>query len=214
MFTGLIETQGLIERLQREGNLLTVGIKAASWTASIPPQPGESVAVNGICLTVVVQQERGFLVQAVLETAGRTTIGDWRAGDLVNLERALPAGGRLDGHFVTGHVDGTARIVSASPEAGGLRVRVQPSDRGLLRLIAEKGSVALDGISLTVAGVRDDGFAVAVIPYTLEHTTVKTWRAGIRINLETDLIAKYVERLTARVDGGIRVEKLREEGFQ
>ena len=150
---------------------------------------GSSIAVNGCCLTAVEVGPDGFVVQAVPETLSRTNLGELRAGSEVNLERPLAVGGRLDGHLVQGHVDGTGEVVTPAPE---LRVSAPPD---VLRYVVVKGSITIDGISLTVVDVEDESFTVAVIPHTAEVTTLGARRAGDRVNLEVDLIAKYVERL-------------------
>ena len=163
--------------------------------ASIVPSTlvvGSSVAVNGCCLTAVEVGPDGFVAQAVPETLSRTNLGDLTSGAEVNLERPLALGGRLDGHLVQGHVDGTGEVVSAAPD---LRVSTGPE---ILRYMVEKGSVTIDGVSLTVVSVDDNSFTVAVIPHTAEVTTLGRREPGERVNLEVDLIGKYVERLLSQ----------------
>ncbi len=161
----------------------------------LPDRVGASVAVDGVCLTATVVHPDGFEADMVAETLTRTTLGDLRPGDVVNLERALQASGRFDGHFVQGHVDATGEVVAIQPEGDGSRMvlRVPP---GVLRYVVEKGSLAVSGVSLTVAGVRDDLVEVALVPHTLANTTLGRKRPGDRVNLEADILAKYVERLS------------------
>lgn len=161
----------------------------------LPDRVGASVAVDGVCLTATVVHPDGFEADVVAETLARTTLGDLRPGDVVNLERALPASGRFDGHFVQGHVDATGEVVAIQPEGDGSRMvlRVPP---GVLRYVVEKGSLAVSGVSLTVAAVRDDLVEVALVPHTLANTNLGRRRPGDRVNLEADILAKYVERLS------------------
>ena len=177
---------------------------------------GDSVAVNGLCLTVVERPPWGFRVQVSSESLKRSTLGELRAGRRVNLERALRLGDRLGGHLVQGHVDGVGRIEERRLE-GEFERMVISAPAEVLRYAVEKGSMAVDGISLTVNGVAGDRFWVMLIPETLRRTTLGEKAVGRRVNLEADLIAKYVERLLAGRMGagqGISLDKLREEGFR
>jgi riboflavin synthase len=159
-------------------------------------RPGESVAVNGCCLTVAQATAAGFAADLVAETLRRTALGGLAAGDLVNLERPMALGGRLGGHLVQGHVDGVARVLDRTAAGDGQEVRIElPAE--LERYVVEKGSVAVDGVSLTVAGVGPGWFAVALVPHTLEVTTLGRRRPGDPVQLEVDVVAKYVERLVA-----------------
>lgn len=186
MFTGLIETTAGVNR--REGRVLNI-VKAVELAV------GDSVAVNGVCLTVSNLEDESFLVTLSEETSARTALDTLSAGDKVNLERAIPAGGRFGGHFVQGHVDGVAYLLDRDQLKDSVEMLFEfPGD--LDRYIVEKGSVAIDGVSLTVATVKADRFTVSVIPHTLETTTLKNKKAGDPVNLEVDILAKYVEKLT------------------
>jgi riboflavin synthase len=213
MFTGLIGEIGRIESLDRSAGATGVTVRAPGLTAS-GLRPGDSVAVDGICLTVTRLDARSFQVTAVDETAALTTLSGWRSGKSVNLERALALGDRLDGHLVTGHVDGVAKITAIVPEGQARRVRLSaPGPLG--PYLARKGSVALDGVSLTIAGSGNGEFSVVLIPFTQARTTLGAWAPGQGVNLEVDVVARYVERLqTGRLpDGGLTWERLRSAGF-
>ena len=183
MFTGLVEELGRVE--SREGPRLRIAAAEVLGDASI----GDSIAVNGTCLTVVALGDGWWEADVVEETYSRTALGELAPGDPVNLERPVRAQDRLGGHVVQGHVDGVGRVVTLAPD---LRVTV-PHD--LLRYVVEKGSITVDGVSLTVAAVHDDGLSVAVIPHTAEVTTLGRRREGDPVNLEVDITAKHVERL-------------------
>lgn len=189
VFTGIIETVGTIREARAERGGLRLAIRAAF--ASGPLTPGESVAVSGPCLTVERVLPDGFETYASSETLARTTLARARAGRAVNLERALAVGARLGGHLVSGHVDGVGRVrrVAADGEARRLVVLAPPEVRPLL---AVKGSVAVDGVSLTIAEVRGAEFSVMLVPHTLENTTLLASRPGDEVNVEADLIARYV----------------------
>jgi riboflavin synthase len=195
MFTGIVEEVGRVAASERRGAVLAVRIEARGILEGLAP--GASIAVNGCCLTAVENDATGFLCELTEETLARTAFGDrLRAGALVNLERPLRADGRFDGHIVQGHVDGLGTIASLD-RTGTAAELVVTAAPGLHRYLVEKGSVAVDGISLTVAALRSGGFSVAIIPYTLERTNLRAARPGDRVNLEIDVIAKYVERLLA-----------------
>jgi riboflavin synthase len=193
MFTGLISDVGAVERVapRQGGARLTLRPRAMRVDDLAL---GESVACSGCCLTVA--ERGGGLVSfdAVPETLSRTTVGAWRPGTLVNLERALAIGDRLGGHIVAGHVDGVGEILSREPEGEGARLTVS-LPAALAPLVAEKGSVAIDGISLTVARAHRDRFEVALIPETLARTTLGGAAAGVKVNLEADVVARHVARL-------------------
>ena len=183
MFTGIVEELGRVR--SRDGGRFTFEATLVLEDAKI----GDSIAVNGCCLTVVESGDGWWAADAVDETLSRTNLGDLRPGDPVNFERPVRAADRLGGHIVQGHVDAVGEVVEPAPD---LRVRMP---RELARYVVEKGSITIDGISLTVVDVLDDGFTVALIPHTTEVTTLGHRRPGDRVNLEVDLVAKYVERL-------------------
>jgi riboflavin synthase len=194
MFTGIVEGTGTVAALAAaadgSGARLEVG---APWLAG-ELEPGESVAVNGCCLTVAEAADAGFAADLVAETLRRTALGGLAAGARVNLERPVTLGGRLGGHLVQGHVDGVARVLDRRPVGEGEEVRIElPPD--LERYVVEKGSIAVDGVSLTVAGVGPGWFTVALVPHTLEVTTLGERHPGDPVQLEVDVVAKYIERL-------------------
>jgi riboflavin synthase len=191
MFTGIITDLGHVRRVRRDA-ILDLAIATAWDTAEIAL--GASIACSGACLTVVAVEPGTFTVQASEETLARTTIGDWREGTPVNLERPLKLGDELGGHLVSGHVDGIAHIVERRLEGESVRFTIAAPD-ALAPLIAEKGSVALDGISLTVNEVAGSRFGVNIIPHTLACTNLGAASVGQRMNLEIDTIARYVARL-------------------
>ena len=194
MFTGLVEEIGTVAALDVRPDGARLRVSATRVVDGLAL--GDSVAVDGACLTVVAIHDEGFEIDAVTETLTRTALGDRSVGDPVNLERALRAGDRLGGHLVQGHVDGTGRISSVTDVGTGSRIGVTAPPE-ILRYVVEKGSITLDGVSLTVAGRDREGFAVALIPHTLGETTLGRMVPGRRVNLEVDLVAKYVEALVA-----------------
>ena len=191
MFTGIITDVGRVLRLQR-GDLLDLTIATAFETSAIPV--GASIACSGACLTVVAVEPAAFAVQASVETLTCTTLGEWQEGTPVNLEKPLRLGEELRGHLVLGHVDGMVRIVERRPEAESVRFVFEAPEE-LMPFVAPKGSVALDGVSLTVNEVAQNRFGVNIIPHTLARTNFGSLRAGQRMNLEIDLIARHVARL-------------------
>lgn len=198
MFSGIVEELGSVARNAIEGEgRLEVTAQAVIRDVAI----GDSIAVNGCCLTVVASDGEGFVADVMPETARRTNLGALRPGDPVNLEAALRVGDRIGGHMMSGHVDGVGSVVSLSPEGNMVVVRVDAPDT-VLRYVVEKGCVAVDGISLTVVDVDAAGFTVALIPHTLEVTRAGRWQAGSRVNLEADLVAKYVEKGLAAYAAG------------
>lgn len=188
MFTGLIEEQGRVLTPPRNGKLSLAASKVTEGLAL-----GDSIAVNGVCLTVSAFSGQRFTADVMPETLHRSNLGELRTGSLVNLERALPATGRFGGHFVSGHIDGVGSLLSVRPEGNALIFSIRAAPK-LLRGIVEKGSVAIDGISLTVVEVTETLFSVSVIPHTAAVTTLAGKRPGDRLNLETDMIGKYVLR--------------------
>jgi diaminohydroxyphosphoribosylaminopyrimidine deaminase/5-amino-6-(5-phosphoribosylamino)uracil reductase len=196
MFTGLIETVGTVDALKRSGGGARLAV-SAQWPDSVSVQPGDSVAVNGACLTAVEPSATGFAADLSPETVQRTLLGKLATGDAVNLERALKLGDRIGGHIVQGHVDTTVSLLAVRPEGGFQTWRLSlPAEQA--NEVALKGSVALDGVSLTIAGLGVDWFEVALIPVTLEATTFGRLRSGASLHLETDVLAKYVAQ---RLDG-------------
>ncbi len=206
MFTGIVEEIGEVAQVQRRGMAVFFGIRA-SFAKEV--QEGESVCVNGACLTVVAVQPPLFWVEAVEETIARTNLGFLKGGDRVNLERALSVSGRFGGHFVQGHVDGTGVIGQIVPRMRSKIMRIH-TPRELMPYIVPKGSIAVDGVSLTVVEVGADWFTVSLIPYTLENTTFKWRKVGDVVNLEVDILAKYVRHmLSAFAESESADERLR-----
>jgi len=196
MFTGIVEGTGTVAALAAADDASGARLEVEAPFLAGDLRLGESVAVNGCCLTVAQATAAGFAADLVAETLRRTALGGLAAGDLVNLERPMALGGRLGGHLVQGHVDGVARVLDRTAAGDGQEVRIElPAE--LQRYVVEKGSVAVDGVSLTVAGVGPGWFAVALVPHTLEVTTLGRRRPGDPVQLEVDVVAKYVERLVA-----------------
>ena len=191
MFTGIIEAVGTVKSLRRAGRSAQLEVQTP-WPDLAA---GESIAVDGACLTVATVLKTGFATDVSPGTLARTIIGGYSTGRTVNLERAMALGGRLGGHLVAGHVDCTAKLrkVVRHREAWDIKVTLE---RGGLKYIAGKGSVAVNGISLTVAAKLTDGFSLAIVPHTLLTTTIGSWRAGDMVNIEFDQVAKYVESIT------------------
>ncbi|MEM8846365.1 MAG: riboflavin synthase [Bacteroidota bacterium] len=191
MFTGIIETLGTVEQLEKEGGNLHITV-----TSSITQELkiDQSVSHNGVCLTVVSINGDAYTVTAIEETLEKTNLGDLTIGDVVNLERAMKLGARLDGHIVQGHVDQTATCVQIEQKDGSWFFTFS-YDSSLNNVTIEKGSITVDGVSLTVVDSKKDMFSVAIIPYTYEHTRFNTYQKGMEINLEFDVIGKYVARL-------------------
>ena len=216
MFTGIIEETGTVRHVSLSGNSGRIQIGAELVLSGT--RPGDSIAVNGVCLTVTTMDTKSFTADVMAETLRRSNLGQLKAGDLVNLERAMPADGRFGGHIVSGHIDGTGTVAALEQEGNATWVYVRTSP-AILALIVEKGSIAIDGISLTVAKVGDRDFAVSIIPHTSSHTTLLKKKAGDVVNLENDIVGKYVERLLGRKEqeeprrSRITEEFLRENGF-
>jgi riboflavin synthase len=192
MFTGLVEERGTLLSVEpREGGRrLWIGARRVLEDARL----GDSIAVSGCCLTVVERKDDSFAVEMVPETLRRTTLGALTAGEPVNLERAMRLDQRLGGHLVQGHVDGVAEVVRMAPEGDGMRLTLE-LPQTLARFVAEKGSIAIDGVSLTVAACTGTRCEVALIPHTLAVTTAGDYRAGRQVNVEVDLMARYAARL-------------------
>jgi riboflavin synthase len=192
VFTGLVQDTGRVRRAERDGE----GVRLTLDTA-LPLEPGDSIAVNGVCLTAVEAGDGGFRADVMGETLRSSSLGPLGEGKEVNLELPLRAGDRLGGHVVQGHVDGIGTVESVAHEGFARLVRIAAAPE-LLRYVVEKGSIAVDGVSLTVAEVDGEGFAVSLIPETLERTTLGGLEPGSAVNLEVDLLAKYVEKLVSR----------------
>ncbi len=191
MFTGIIETLGEIKALHKDGGNVHVTI-ASSITDEL--KIDQSVAHNGVCLTVIAIDKNEYTVTAIQETIDKTNLSEWKTGDFVNLERAMKLGDRLDGHIVQGHVDQTGMCKSIE-EANGSWYFTFEYDPVLNNLTIEKGSITINGVSLTVVNSLKNEFSVAIIPYTYEHTNFKNFKIGTKINLEFDVIGKYVSKL-------------------
>jgi riboflavin synthase len=188
MFTGIVEEVGRVKRRSRSG--LEIEARQVLEGTKL----GDSICINGVCLTVVELDGASFRVDTVPETLRRTNLGDLSSGDPVNLERALAADGRMGGHFVQGHVEGTATIASIDPDDDGLLVRFEAAPE-LMRYVVEKGFITIDGASLTVVDRDEHSLRVTLIPFTREHTNLSSKGVGDRVNIETDILAKYIERL-------------------
>ena len=192
MFTGIITHLGAVQTIDAMGG--DVRLRVSMGPPFEQLVRGESIAVNGVCLTVVDFDQTSFWADVSTETLACTTLRQWVPGDLLNLERALAAGDRLGGHMVSGHVDAVARVVSISPDARAQRWQFSVP-KPLLRFIASKGSIAVDGVSLTVNQVDEAGFDVALIPHTVAHTAFQNSTVGSLVNIEIDVVARYVARL-------------------
>lgn len=191
MFTGIIETLGVVKDLRKEGENIHITV-SSSITNEL--KIDQSVSHNGVCLTVVGIADDQYTVTAIKESIDKTNIGDWKIGDLLNLERGMRLGDRLDGHIVQGHVDQTG-ICKSIEEANGSWYYTFEYDPALSNITIEKGSITVNGVSLTVVNSKKNEFSVAIIPYTHEHTNFKNFEVGTKINLEFDVIGKYVSRL-------------------
>ena len=192
LFTGIVEETGVIRALGMSGHSGEISIRAKKVLEGT--RIGDSIAVNGICLTVTSLRPDGFTADIMPETVSRSSLKSAAAGDRVNLERAMAADGRFGGHIVSGHIDGTGTIRSMTRDENAVWVRIE-AEPGILKYIVEKGSITIDGISLTVAAVTDRDFSVSIIPHTGSETTLLTRREGDTVNLETDILAKYTEKL-------------------
>lgn len=216
MFTGIVEEIGEITGLRQSATSTVLGVRAK--TVLDGTKLGDSIAVNGVCLTVVRLTSDGFEGDVMPETMRRTNLGSLRPKSRVNLERAMAANGRFGGHIVAGHVDGTGTITDLSPEGNAVWVTISAAPH-ILRYIVEKGSIAIDGISLTVAYVDNSCFKVSIIPHTGQETTLLTRKPGYIVNLECDIVGKYIEKLMQPApaentpSGGITMEFLAGNGF-
>lgn len=193
MFTGIIQSVGRIAALQRRGNDMRITLDTGKLPV-VELSLGDSVAVNGVCLTVVEKQDQGFVADISGETLSRTTAGSWQSGEPVNLELALTPTTRLGGHLVSGHVDGVGEVSKRWSDGRSERFVIKAPDN-IARYIAEKGSICVDGISLTVNSVAGSEFELNIVPHTLQETTMAGYGPGHQVNLEVDVIARYLERL-------------------
>jgi len=206
VFTGIVEEIGKIV-LARPGNLTIAADKVLEGFEN-----GASIAVNGVCLTVTGFDNKSFSVEVMEETVSRTNLGLLKASDGVNLERPLTLGGRLGGHLVQGHIDDTGRVISVTPRGDSILVGFEAPPR-LMAYIVEKGFIAVDGVSLTIVSRDSNSFRVSLVGYTRQHTTLGNLRAGDTVNLEADIIAKYVESFNQSRRSGITIDFLQEHGF-
>ncbi len=214
MFTGIIEETGTIQGIRRGADACTLTVRCGRVLEE--SRVGDSIAVNGICLTATSIGNSYFTADVMPETLVRSSLGQLTEGSPVNLERAMPADGRFGGHIVSGHIDGTGTVRNITRDGNAVWYEIGAAPQ-ILRYIVEKGSIAVDGISLTVAGTSDTAFRVSVIPHTREETALRTYRPGSIVNLETDIIGKYVEKLMqpdpAEKEERITEDFLRENGF-
>lgn len=221
MFTGIIEEVGEIKSIKKGANSAVITIKAETVLGDL--KLGDSVALNGVCLTAVSIGKSEYSVDVMHETLNRTNLGSLKSGSRVNLERAMPADGRFGGHIVAGHVDGTGRIRTMQRDDNAVWIYIDTS-ADVLKYIINKGSITIDGVSLTVARVDDKSFAVSVIPHTGLNTTLLTKKPGDTVNLETDMVGKYVEKLLCfagsdqteadtEKESGITLDFLMKNGF-
>ena len=215
MFTGIIEVIGKISSLDSRGGDKRLHIDAGKLDMS-DVKPGDSIAVSGVCLTAVELDNNGFVADVSSETLAHTTIGDLAKGDRINLEKALTPSSRLGGHMVSGHVDGVGEVISRIKDARSTRFQLR-APSGLSRYIAKKGSICVDGVSLTVNEVDGDCFDLNIVPHTFEQTTMAELEPGRKVNLEVDVIARYLERLLLSGGDssakGVSLELLHKQGF-
>ncbi|MCQ2559267.1 MAG: riboflavin synthase [Clostridia bacterium] len=217
MFTGLVEELGRVRKISKGADSARISLDAQVVTRGM--KLGDSVAVNGVCLTVVEFGSNFLTAQVMAETLARSNLGELQSGSRVNLERALALGDRLGGHLVSGHIDGIGSIIALEKKDIALLISLEAPDH-ILKYVVEKGSIAIDGISLTVTGCTSAGFQVSLIPHTAALTTLGYKKIGDTVNLEADLIGKYVERLLGRSEqngqinkSGLNLNKLAENGF-
>lgn len=207
MFTGLIEGVAIVKGVKKRSKEVLLTFEAKD-TDLAGISLGDSIAINGICLTVLSFKGNSFSVEASAETMNKTSLGKLRKGSCVNIERSLKVGDRLGGHFVTGHVDGTGKIASITPVGDSKEIWIALPD-SLIKYIVEKGSVAVDGVSLTVNNVKPDSFSVNIIPFTQDVTILQSAKAGNLVNIECDIIGKYVERFVSIEKDGEKDKRLK-----
>ena len=218
MFTGIIESIGKIAKMEKRGGDVRLHIATGQLDLS-DVALGDSIAVNGVCLTAVVLPGDGFVADVSNETLSLTSLGQLSTGSPVNLEKALTMSTRLGGHLVSGHVDGLGEVVAKSEDARSIRFTVKAPDE-LAKYIAHKGSITVDGTSLTVNAVKGAEFELNIVPHTAQETIMSEYEVGRKVNLEVDLVARYLERLLlgdkaadANAEGGLNMQKLMEAGF-
>ncbi|CAG7612028.1 Riboflavin synthase [Paenibacillus solanacearum] len=221
MFTGIIEEIGAMRRIDRQGQAMVLTIGARTVLSDV--KLGDSISVNGVCLTVIAFDNQSFTVDVMPETFRRTNLSRLSVGAPVNLERAMAANGRFGGHIVQGHVDATGIIESRTPEENAVVFRIAPRETDILKYVIPHGSITIDGISLTVVGVTETTFTVSIIPHTLAETVLQHKKQGDEINLECDVLGKYIERLlthgtgagsaAARSSGRLTASFLADHGF-
>jgi riboflavin synthase len=211
MFTGIVEEIGTVRSLQSRGGGAELAVACRAVLAGTTV--GDSINVDGVCLTVTRLSDWGFVAGLQPVTLRLSTLGRLRPGDPVNLERSVPADGRFGGHYVQGHVDGVGQVVALRGEGEALVVRIA-APREVLRYVVERGFIAVDGASLTVAELHDDGFSVSLVAYTQQHIALPRKGVGALVNLEVDVVAKYVERLIGQAPrSGLTLERLRRAGY-
>ena len=218
MFTGIIESIGMIAKMEKRGGVVRLHIATGKLDLS-DVALGDSIAVNGVCLTAVVLPGDGFVADVSNETLSLTSLGQLSTGSPVNLEKALTMSTRLGGHLVSGHVDGLGEVIAKSEDARSIRFTVKAPDE-LAKYIAHKGSITVDGTSLTVNAVKGAEFELNIVPHTAQETIMSEYEVGRKVNLEVDLVARYLERLLlgdkaadAYAEGGLNIQKLMEAGF-
>jgi riboflavin synthase len=222
MFTGLVEEIGILRSIARQGESMVLSVSAAKIMDDV--HIGDSIAVNGVCLTVVSFDRNSVTMDVMPETYRHTNLGRLKPGSRVNLERAMPANGRFGGHLVQGHVDCTGTITERYPEQNAVVFRVSPSDSSILKYVVPQGSITLDGISLTVVSTTSDSFVVSIIPHTLAETILQDKHPGDTVNIECDILGKYIDHLlrcyaesddrkNSRRPGGMSLQFLAEHGF-
>ncbi|WP_128894484.1 riboflavin synthase [Longirhabdus pacifica] len=217
MFTGIIEELGRIEQISNQGHTLVLKVKAKHILEDV--KNGDSIAVNGVCLTVIAFDNHTFTVDVMPETYNKTNLHELQKGHIVNLERAMIANGRFGGHIVQGHVDGIAKILSKQIVENAVVFTLQLNDTSLMPYVMERGSITIDGISLTVIKVTQDTCSVSIIPHTLQYTNLQHKGDGHMVNIETDIIGKYIKRLLSfdeqqgQSQSTLNMEMLIQKGF-
>ncbi len=215
MFTGIIEEVGKITQINKQGEFAVVTIQASKVLQDV--HLGDSIAVNGVCLTVTSFSESQFTADVMSETLKRTSLGELKPSSPVNLERAMAANGRFGGHIVSGHIDGTGEVVGIKPAHNSIWYRIQTTPK-LMRYIIEKGSITIDGISLTVVDTDETSFRVSIIPHTIKETNLGSKKIGSLVNLENDIVGKYIEQFLLKKEpenppSQLTVDFLKNAGF-